>query len=301
MKKILAFMLLFVLAFSVISCEKNADLEKEPKTPEYKSYISDVANDEVSRNLPVDVEYALYPDIEAPIDRSNKTGAFLGKTYEGSYQCSMRIGDTSLIVDQYRTENGLVFYLQRDTGSLVGIYTPSISLSSGTILVPHQESDDLQKTALSMAEALANQYLSNIEEYEIQIKKIPAIVKGGEDLGYTVRYVKKIQGIETTDYFAMAIDAEGKFLSMGLGELNGFDDFEETIQMNENAVCESISKKVKEIYAEGIYQYKSHEIKSQILCKTIDGKYGIHSTVFVTIASGNDELETGLDFITVLE
>ena len=46
MKKILAFMLLFVLAFSVISCEKNADLEKEPKTPSEEENVNEENEEE---------------------------------------------------------------------------------------------------------------------------------------------------------------------------------------------------------------------------------------------------------------
>ncbi len=46
MKKFLAFILLFVLAFSAISCEKKSDLDKEPKTPSDEENVNEGNEDD---------------------------------------------------------------------------------------------------------------------------------------------------------------------------------------------------------------------------------------------------------------
>lgn len=47
MKKILAFMILFLLVFSMISCEKNSDLEKEPEAPSEEADVNEGNEEEL--------------------------------------------------------------------------------------------------------------------------------------------------------------------------------------------------------------------------------------------------------------
>ena len=90
MKKFLAFMILFLLAFSMISCEKNSDLEKEPEAPSEEADVNEGNEEELEVSfLPYrvfDMETFLHdvekdPEIRAmflnDLDRNGKVSDLL--------------------------------------------------------------------------------------------------------------------------------------------------------------------------------------------------------------------------------
>lgn len=291
-----------LLALILTSCgEKNVATDDSygQQIKKYESFVTDVANDDISGTIELDTEYAEGYSFFEKEDMPNQACMFYGKSYEGVYDQSLKVRYTSFNADQYQTEDGrFIFYLRSDTGTLYSFSV--VDPEAGHISISHKESEDLQAVALSMAETIAKQYLSNIEAYEVKIKPILPLTED-DSTGYRVTYVKKIQGFETSDYLTVAVDGDGYFRSMALGELNGFDAFEETIQFDTDTVDQSILEKVKELYGTTYYQYHSHEITSQKICRTKDGKFGIYSSVFVTLVSETNEVVTGLELITIPE
>ncbi len=215
-----------------------------------------------------------------------------GKSYTGSYSYSEIDRWNSYIEDNYLTEKYIEFGFRNDTGKLVYL---NLMNSDFFITEPYlNDIDNHYETAVSIAKDIAKEYVDDISDYTQIIQKpnnsdkIPC---------YTIKFTRKINGYDSSDYINIRITCNGNLASIKVGDINAFKDV--TFHIDSADINESISNKISSIYGSSLLNFN---IKDQKIVKTPDGNFGLYSNVIIDkLDNSNVKTQAGICILTVLE
>lgn len=284
MKRLFAFILLVIMCLGVVSCTNEA-VEKK-----YSGNSIIVKNGRLRRlplyyedDNPFENPWAVAPsDMEAEEDAPCE---FEGVSYLGKYtESNFPIGSQETL-HKFVRENEMEYTLT-DSGKLKNIkfyFTKEIAFL--------QYVQNPAQHAVPVAREVASKYI-DLAEYEEIAGEKTSLVKIFDGLGcgvdyYTTIFVKKIQGIYTSDYIAVKVDSKGTVAEVDFGTFGAFDDITAKIDMDkvnadiEDRIDTAFKTEVTTQNFKTLHMRTATEIEQQILTITPENELVIVSRVHI--------------------
>lgn len=284
--------ILLILQLLLSSCHSE-------KFELYKTYIEDVSN---GASAAVDSKiWSTFFTKENKVG-SSRTVSYNGVQYIGQYDNSLVKVFTSYETDYYKTESGIDFGVNSQTGDLV-----YLNLMTNEYFETEPYLDDVADpagTALALAKSIAKDFVDDISEYEITIDEPYPQYKKKDGRTYTyylhdIWFMRKIQGYNTSDRLYIRVTSKGNLAQISLGDINAFKG--KTISFDVDKVNTSISDKVKKAYENTSCMLTDFTVGNQYICKLPNGQICIHSNVPVKLKNQSTPLNGTLSTITVID
>lgn len=289
MKKLITTTLVtIVISLCFLAC---GNTNTPPRIPLYQSMVQDISMSASD----IEVEYTLKDEFFYKTDVPDKTYSFNGKEYNMSYESSNRSGLLAQTRDTYRSTNGEKFIFREDTGELV-----YHDVLSGNFFDNEKKLSDVdapEDFALDFSREIAQKYVDNIDDYEQKLD-ISSEFKdaSGQNVvlrTYDVKFTKKIQSYDTTDYVNIKITSKGHFASLSIGSLGVFDDFD--IEIDKERLDQSVSDKLAELCKKHNYTLLSEERGYQRMHLVQNGDICIYTLVNISfLNSEGKEIKTAV-------
>ena len=281
MKKSITMILLILLClFIVEGCSKS-------EKTYYESMLADVTLDGITK---VETECDYWTGIYLSKEGMQaQTCVAMGSSYTGEYRQSIVDKLNSYTTDFYRTDSGIDFGLRSDTGQLIFINFMTRTFFDTVPYLPDVE--NTEESALSIAQSVASQYVSDIQHYERQPIQISQQDKEKDGVTHTITYylityAKKVQGYNSSDYISIKVSSKGTVCTIYMGDIGVFDTL--SSEINNDLVEDSVLEKTKALYKNTEYTFVNCTINDQKIAVTPDGDFVIYSSVDVQLELEND-------------
>lgn len=275
--------LFIILLICLLCCSACNTYENEPiKSSKYTSYVTDVEK-----------EWWNEESMKVEDVTKHRTFTIDGKKQELNYDHSQYIRRQPQITDYYRNDE-------------VEVYVSSVDETVNGYRYLHMITDDYYgkkdvsnpyEFALQKAKEVASKYI-NIEEYSVEEKIFEDERSTGKVTYYTIRFVKYIDTIRTSDYVSVYVTSKGDVREMFASNIGIFDHIEtETIDLLE--VEQSVKNKLEVLYGEKKgYSYK---IVEQTMTYSPEEDLVLESVVEVEVELDNgSKYSTGVVISTVV-
>ena len=295
MKKFLTILISCILIIFLVGCngkkngkydenDENDKNDKNSKYDKYESLVFDISNDGIITKTDVEYWSGEYFDEKNVLD---KTIEFDGVKYKGKYLKSIVDLNMSYTTQEFRTDEGIRFSIRSDTKQLV-----AFTVMNNKYFETEPYLDDIENSAQvasDIADNIARQYLDDIDSYTL--KKTSAVNETERDgkiytyTNYRFRYIKVINGYETSDGLYISVNSKGHFVAFNADDIGAFDDIE--VSFDETKVNDSLDKKISELYEKTGYTVMGKEIKDKKLAKTPDGDVCIVANIKLSLQDKN--------------
>ena len=168
-----------------------------------------------------------YQDENAPREM---TITFDGETYTGNYQYSICVVGCGYIKDYYQREDRNAhfaeFSVHRETGQLMGI-----DFATKDFFTRNEEAQSLEDPRNMLPDMVRQwaSYFINIEQYEMRLYRAVA-QKDPEMTTYTYEFVRKANGLDTTDLLQVMVSDRGILGWIGAKHLGWVEDNQDQLE-----------------------------------------------------------------------
>ena len=292
--KLLISCVLLVLSTCFAGCSNTAPVVTEAKKyDKYTCLVTDISLGDVSVPIELTYDTSYYQSETAP---KSKAVTFQNKRYSGTYKESQFTRHSFYSFDRYKMADGSEFRVRTDNGKLIFISFTNKDYYETAPLLPDVDSPEAE--SLRIAKEAASDFV-NISDYEI-IPEDPIInTKNitGKDYTrtlYVYNFMKKIDGIDTTDMLRISVDSKGKLLAVStlrIGEFKKYEGYDVPL----DKCYEIVEQKVKGLYNE---KYLEHVIRDMTLVLTDANQLALSVDVLITL---DYEDPTGADVQSAIE